>query len=381
MKQGRESDSPCAQKGVENCTQSHSFRLQTGTGPGDFSDTSEVLTPCVPGSQPWACAQPCPASSPRSAARQLVFRSREEHLVCPAAPLSCLWPLAEPRHCPAGQGVLEFVTQHDPDGHAAAALCPQGWDRHGPRVPGVEHGPTGGTAPGSAPAYVGGPAVRLLPVGGHGAPSALPAAQVGEGSRGVLAESGVSLSDGIGSRGALGQLCSEAVSAGPRAESRAPTGKSLLAPSAGGPAPEVPKRRHQQPPAHGQGRSGPPASRAPCALRLSASAGPAPPPEAGSRAQPSPPPSHPADLGLCRHAVTLVLLATAPRCHSRSRPRSAPWSSSPLARPAVPPHGAAGRPRPAAFALRSWLLAGSSHSAPSALQPLLGTSPRQVSGL
>lgn len=189
MKQGRESDSPCAQKGVENCTQSHSFRLQTGTGPGDFSDTSEVLTPCVPGSQPWACAQPCPASSPRSAARQLVFRSREEHLVCPAAPLSCLWPLAEPRHCPAGQGVLEFVTQHDPDGHAAAALCPRGWDRHGPRVPGVEHGPTGGTAPGSAPAYVGGPAVRLLPVGGHGAPSALPAAQVGEGSRGVLAES------------------------------------------------------------------------------------------------------------------------------------------------------------------------------------------------
>lgn len=189
MKQGRESDSPCAQKGVENCTQSHSFRLQTGTGPGDFSDTSEVLTPCVPGSQPWACAQPCPASSPRSAARQLVFRSREEHSVCPAAPPSCLWPLAEPRHCPAGQGVLEFVTQHDPDGHAAAALCPRGWDRHGPRVPGVEHGPTGGTAPGSAPAYVGGPAVRLLPLGGHGAPSALPAAQVGEGSRGVLAES------------------------------------------------------------------------------------------------------------------------------------------------------------------------------------------------
>lgn len=191
----------------------------------------------------------------------------------------------------------------------------------------------------------------------------------------------VSLPDGIGCRGALGQLCSEAVSAGPPAESRAPTGKSLLALSAGGPAPEVPKQRHQQPPAHGQGRGGPPASRAPCALRLSASAGPAPPPEAGSRHQPSPPPSHPADLGLCRHAVTLVLLATAPRCHSRSRPRSAPWSSSPLTRPVVPPHGAAGRPRPAAFALRSWLLAGSSHSAPSALQPLLGTSPRQVSGL
>lgn len=70
--------------------------------------------------------------------------------------------------------------------------------------------------------------------------------------------------------------------------------------------------------------------------------------------------------------MTLILLTAAPHRHSRSRPRSPPWSSSPLMQPAMPPHGDAGwptPPSPAAFTLLPLLLASTSHSAPSVLQP------------
>lgn len=180
-----------------------------------------------------------------------------------------------------------------------------------------------------------------------------------------------------------------AVAADPWAESRAPTGKSSSALSAGRRAPEVPE----------QGRGGTPAARAPCVLHLSASAGGSsaarPPhvqlavPVLGSRPRPSPEPS-------CRSG----LLTAAPHCHSRSRPRSPPRSSlplhltatagpdprspprsssPPLMQPAMPPHGDAGwptPPSPAAFTLLPLLLASTSHSAPSVLQPPAWRPPR-----
>lgn len=105
-------------------------------------------------------------------------------------------------------------------------------------VPGAEDGPTRGNMPwlSSCPC---GPAGLEVPVGGHGAPSALSATQIREGSR----PSVLLVSESPTASAPRTALHSVAVTADPRAESRASPGKSSLAHSTGWHAPRSPALR------------------------------------------------------------------------------------------------------------------------------------------